>query len=210
MLSALIWGASGGIGSELVRQLKNKGWTVYAVARQEGNIPTEADYTYPFDASDPYSIQNAALLIAQETEGVDLVIYAAGGVRANPLHKTDPDDWSAVMAANLDGAYLTARSSLNLLNKGGQMMFIGAYVHKITMPRMGAYVTAKAGLESLFTVLQKENRKIKMTLVRPPAVDTPFWENAPFKLPDGAMKPAQVAEAMLNHYATESGGELDL
>jgi len=210
MPSVLIWGASGGIGSELVHQLKNQGWTVFAVARQESNIPAAADHTYPFDACDPFSIQNAAMLIAQETEGVDLVIYAAGGIRANPLHKMDPDDWSSVMAANLNGAYLTARSSLNLLNKNGQMMFIGAYVPKITLPRMGAYVTAKAGLESLFTVLQKENRKIAMTLVRPPAVDTPFWENAPFNLPQGAMKPAQVAEAMVAHYDTGNGGELNL
>jgi len=210
MPSALIWGASGGIGSQLVSQLKAQGWTVFAVARHEENIPTEADGIYPFDACDPFSIQNAAMLIAQETEGVDLVIYAAGGIRANPLHKTDPEDWSAVMAANLDGVYLTTRSSINLLNKGGQMMFIGAYVPKITLPRMGAYVTAKAGLESLFTVLQKENRKITMTLVRPPAVDTPFWENVPFNLPDGAMQPAQVAEAMITHYESGDGGELNL
>jgi len=210
MPAALIWGASGGIGSALVHLLKENDWTVFGVARHEENIPAAADHTFPFNAQDPFSIQSAAMLIAQETQGFDLIVYAAGGLVSNPLEKLEPEDWSGTIAANLDGAYLTARSSLNLLNESGQIMFLGAYVDKITLPRMGAYTTAKAGLEKMFVILQKENRKIKMTLVRPPAVDTPFWENAPFKLPDGAMQPEQVAAAILEKYTTGDGGELNL
>jgi 3-oxoacyl-[acyl-carrier protein] reductase len=210
MADVLIWGASGGIGQALVNAFHQAGWRVFAAARDELAIPDEAEFTYPFDASDEDSIAGVVTLCAHQTDGMDAVIYAAGGIIANPLDKLDRDHWHAVMDANLNGAYLAARSSLNLLNKSGHMVFIGAYVHKITLPRFGAYTTAKAGLESMVTILQKENRKLNITLVRPPAVDTPFWENVPFNLPDGALQPAQVADAILTHCQGDKGGELDL
>lgn len=211
MPEALIWGASGGIGRALVTQLKAEGWRVYGAARNEENIPAEADATYPFDANDPQSVEQVALLLAQDIEdSLDLMVYAAGGVVPGPFDKLDPAGWQATMAANLDGAYLAARSSLNLLSKTGQMMFIGAYVHKITLPRMGAYATAKAGLETMVAILQKENRKRPITLVRPPAVDTDFWDNVPFSKPESALDPAEVAAAMLRHAAEGGGGSLDL
>ncbi len=210
MPEALIWGASGGIGGALVKHLKSNGWRVFAAARQEDKIPEEADLKYTFDATKEATIRDTATLIAHETDGLNLVVYAAGGLIPNPLEKLSPEEWSAIMAANLDGAYLTARSSINLLNKGGQMMFISAYVEKITLPRMGAYAIAKAGLETLVPVLQKENRKLKMTLVRPPAVATPFWENVPFNLPENALKPGDVAKSMLEHYHSGKDGVLNL
>lgn len=210
MPDALIWGASGGIGSEIVKLLKQNDWRVFAAARNESKIPAEADFKYYFDAEQQNTITEAATLVAHETDGISLMVYAAGGVQPATFEKLAPEDWSSIMAANLQGAYLTARSSINLMKKGGQMMFIGAYVEKITLPRMGAYTVAKAGLDSLVTILQKENRKLKMTLVRPPAVDTPFWEDAPFKLPDSALQPTAVAQAMLDHYHSGSDGELKL
>lgn len=210
MPEALIWGASGGIGRELVKLLKQNDWRVFAAARDESKIPAEADMKYHFNADEVSTIKDAATLIAMETEGLDLVIYAAGGLVANPLEKLTPDEWSQTLNANLEGAFLTARSSLNLLKKGGQMMFIGAYVDKITLPRMGAYTTAKAGLEAFVPILQKENRKLKISIVRPPAVNTAFWKNAPFKMPESALQPIQVAKSMLDHYHTGGGSELNL
>lgn len=210
MADALIWGASGGIGSALVTLLKENGWRVFAVARHEERIPDVADHTYHFDAGDPYSYDKVAMLVAQETEALDLIVYAAGGVLPNPLEKLDPEAWMETLNANLTGAFLAAHSGLTALKKEGHMMFISAYVQKITLPRMGAYTTAKAGLETMFTILQKENRKRNLTIVRPPAVDTPFWENAPFKLPDSAIQPEDVANAILEQYNADKSGELNL
>ncbi len=210
MPEALIWGASGGIGAALVSALKARGWKVYAAARTEDRIPPEADFRVAFDANHPYSIKEASTLIAYETTGVDLVVYAAGGIAAQPLSDIDADTWTRVINANLTGAQLTAQSSINLLNEGGALMFIGAYVDKIQLPRFGAYTAAKAGLEALAAILSKEQRKLKISIVRPPAVATPFWDNVPFKLPNGALTPEQVAEAIIAHYDSGTGGALDL
>jgi len=52
MKTTLIWGASGGIGSEMVRILKNDDWRVFAAARNKERIPAEADEKLYFDTND--------------------------------------------------------------------------------------------------------------------------------------------------------------
>jgi NAD(P)-dependent dehydrogenase (short-subunit alcohol dehydrogenase family) len=210
MPEALIWGASGGIGSALVHKLKAEGWRVFAAARRESGIPANADMTFPFNALQPATVAEVASVIAAETSGLDLVIYAAGGVKAAPLEKLEPDAWRLIMAANLDGAFLAARSSLNLMRDDGHLMIIGAHVGKITLPRMGAYAAAKAGLETFITVLQKEHRRKRITIVRPSAVDTPMWANVPFNPPQQALSPESVAQSILDHHTSGGSGELDL
>lgn len=210
MPTALVWGASGGIGSALVTTLKNNGWKAYGAARNTDAVPSEADDIFAFNASDPESYKEIALLLAQDAVQLDLVVYAAGGMRASTLEKLGANDWSGVMDANLNGAYLGVQSVLHLVPKCGHVMVIGAYVHKITLPRFGAYTTAKAALEPMMTIFAKENRRKSFTLVRPPAVDSGFWENVPFTKPDNALSPSAVAQAILNHYTSGEDDTLDL
>ncbi|MEM6283641.1 MAG: SDR family NAD(P)-dependent oxidoreductase [Chloroflexota bacterium] len=210
MPNALIWGASGGIGSALVKTLKANGWQVHAAARSTDNIPAEADETYTFDASQPESYKEIPLLLAHDGVNLDLVVYAAGGIISGKMEDLGADNWNAVIDANLNGAYLGLQSVMHLVPKGGHLMVIGAYVDKIMLPKFGAYTVAKGGLEPMMTIFSKENRRKNFTLVRPPAVDSAFWDNVPFNMPDGAMSTQQVADAILNHYNADQSGTLDL
>ena len=210
MADILIWGASGGIGQALVKIFKADGHRVFGVARHDENIPHEADCAFHFDATDPTSFDMVMMSVAQETEAIDVMIYAVGGVLADPIDKQSNDDWQTVMDINLNGAFFASKASSTLLKRDGHMMFIGAYTDKITLPRMGAYVTAKLGLEALVKILRKEKRKRTITIVRPPAVDTNFWETAPFNLPKDALQPDDVANAILTHYQSDGGDELDI
>lgn len=210
MPQALIWGASGGIGSALVRTLKGAGWQVYAAARDESRIPAEADLVLTFGAASEYSMQTAVTRVAYETSELDLVVYAAGGLQAETVSDFAAADWQAVIDANLTGAYLCAKHSLPLLKPEGQMVFIGAYTEKITLPRFAAYAGAKAALETFVAVLAKENRRQKFTLVKVGAVDTPFWQNVPFALPKTARSADTVAARLLEHFTSGTGGVLEL
>jgi hypothetical protein len=58
--------------------------------------------------------------------------------------------------------------------------------------------------------LDKEERKRRVTIVRPAAVDTPLWHKVPFKLPPGALSPDEAAERILNAYRDGHRGLLDL
>jgi hypothetical protein len=62
----------------------------------------------------------------------------------------------------------------------------------------------------MMTILSKENRRKNFTLIRPPAVDSAFWDNVPFNLPDGALAPGDVASAILTQYNEDKSGTLDL
>jgi NAD(P)-dependent dehydrogenase (short-subunit alcohol dehydrogenase family) len=210
MADAVIWGASGGIGRALVTRLKNEGWRVLAAARHEDGVPPAADLRCHFDAQRPDSVRDAAMLMAQHSDGVALMVYAAGGITAAPLDVLSPQDWARTLAANLTGPYLVAHHALSLMNEGGQVVFIGAHVDRVTLPKFGAYASAKAGLETLVGVLQKEHRRLKFSLVRPPAVATPFWDSVPFSLPKGALSAEAVAQAVMARYHAGEQGVLDL
>jgi 3-oxoacyl-[acyl-carrier protein] reductase len=210
MPEALIWGASGGIGKALVDTLTDNQWRVFAAARNVAYVVADTDGVYRFEAADPNSFRDISSDLAFETRGLDLVVYAAGGLQADLIRKMDVNGWADVLDSNLNSAFLAATHSIPLLRDGGHMMFMGAYVDHLLLPKMGAYAAAKAALEPLVKILRKEQRKLRFSIVRPGAVDTPFWDNAPFKLPADAKPPQQVAEAILSHYAADVNEDLNL
>lgn len=209
-MNAIIWGASGGIGSALVEVLKHSDWRVFAVARTIENIPESADFNYEFNADDSFSIREACYAIARETQEIDLVVYAVGNLHSGKLHDLDMEAWDSVISSNLTGAYLTAKHSIDLMKRDAHMVFIGAYIDHIILPKMGAYAVAKAGLDPLVAILRKEHRKMRFTVVRPGAVDTAFWDNAPFKKPGNIKPPQEVARAIIDHHMSNSSDDLNL
>jgi len=210
MPTALIWGASGGIGQALVRRLKDDGWWVFGAARDPSRIPADVDGEGSFEAADPASIDSLMMMVAQSVDALDLVVYAAGGLQAGPLRSLTAASWMSVLESNLSGARRVAAASLPLLREGGHMVFFGAYGDHLILPKMGAYACAKAGLEPMVRILAKENRGHKFTLVRPGAVDTPFWSQAPFSLPKNSKTAGNVAAAVLAHILAGASGELNL
>lgn len=210
MPSALIWGASGGIGSALVNLLKSKNWAVFGVARDESKIPASADGHFTCNAHNPASFDQAVSLIARQTDGIDWMIYAIGGIRANLIEKMPIEDWHTTFNINLHGAFYATRASLDVMNKDGHITFLGVYPEKIALPRMSAYTASKVALEAYVNLLKKEQRKLKISLVRLPAINTPFWENVPFKMPETALQPIAVAKSIYNHYDKAIDEDLNL
>jgi len=210
MPDALIWGAAGGMGQALINQLNNAGWRVFAASRDKDAIPDGVFERYRFNATDYNAIRDIAIDLAHQTSGLDLWVYAAGELQADLLSKMSPNAWSAVLDSNLNGAFLTISQTVHLIKDNGQAAFIGAYIDHLILPKMGAYAVAKAGLEPMVSVLQKENRKINFTLVKPGAVATNFWENAPFRMPTNAKSADIVAQAIVAQYENRQRGILAL
>lgn len=210
MPSALVWGASGGIGSACVKVLASNDWKVWGAARSEVTIPDGAMSAMEFDIVYPDSIQRAVMQVAQETTELDMTIYAVGTLAYDRLMNVTESSWIETLNSNLSGALYTTQQSLNLLRKGGYMVFIGAYIDHLRIPRMGAYSVAKAALDEMVIMLRKENRKHNFTVVRPGAVNTPFWNQVGFKMPEDAKRPDMVAEAILRHYQSGDNADLNL
>jgi NAD(P)-dependent dehydrogenase (short-subunit alcohol dehydrogenase family) len=198
------------MGQALVNELSSSGWRVFAASRDKEAIPNGVFERYQFDATDHSAIREIAVDLAHQTSGFDLWVYAAGGLQADLLSKMSPDAWSAVIDSNLNGAFLAISQTIHLIKDGGQATFIGAYIDHLILPKMGAYAVAKAGLEPMINVLQKENRKINFTLVKPGAVATDFWKSVPFRMPADAKSPDLVAQAIITQFKNGQRGILSL
>lgn len=210
MKTAMVWGANGGIGRALVRALCDEGWRVIAVSRHAEQVGEMTPHSFTADVADDFDVQNAVMSTSYETDAVDLWIYAAGDITAVPVGEMDDDAWRRILDANLTGAYLATYRSLPLLAEDAHLVYLGAVSERLRLPGLAAYAAAKAGLEAFAEALRKEQRKRRVTVVRPAAVDTPLWEKVPMSKPKDAAAPEKVAKRILQAYHEGHKGTLDL
>lgn len=210
MPTSLIFGASGGIGRALVQRLTGDGWTVGVVSRHPHDLANLTAFRYEADVADAFAVQQAVYAAAQELPPVDLWIYAVGDILSSPVAEMTPDAWQRILTANLSGAYLATHYSLPLLAERAHLIYIGAYSEKLRLPGLSAYAAAKAGLEAFAAAFAKEQRKLRVTVVRPGAVDTPLWSKMPARLPKNATPPAALADKIVEAYSAGTDGMVDV
>jgi NAD(P)-dependent dehydrogenase (short-subunit alcohol dehydrogenase family) len=206
----MVWGASGGIGRALVERLNQDEWQVWAIARDPKDLETLTPHVLQADVSSVRSVQQAVLAVNEAGAQVDLWAFTVGDIEAVTVAEMTPETWRRILDANLNGAYWTIHYSLPLLTREAHIFYLGAVSERMRLPRLSAYAAAKAGLEGFAEALRKEQRKRRVTVVRPGAVDTPFWDKVPFKLPPHAPKPEVIAERILEAYQERHKGLLDL
>jgi NAD(P)-dependent dehydrogenase (short-subunit alcohol dehydrogenase family) len=154
-------------------------------------------------------VQTAVLAASQVVDQVDLWIYAAGDITSARLDETTPETWRRILDANLNGAALSLHYSLPLLAPDAHIVLLGAIQERLRLPGLSAYAAAKAGLEAFAEALAKEERRRRVTLVRPAAVATTLWNKVPMRMPANALPPETVARSILAAYASGHKGVLE-
>jgi NAD(P)-dependent dehydrogenase (short-subunit alcohol dehydrogenase family) len=197
--TGLIWGADGGIGQAVSSLLSEKGWNTINVGKKRERMSDLKGTVFEADVSSPFSVQTAVSSISQEADEIDLWMYTVGDIVVSPVDQMSPLQWQKIMDANLTGAFLTTHFSWPLLDNNTHLFYVGAMVERLYLPGMSAYAAAKAGLEAFVEVLRKESRR-KVTMVRPSAVNTSFWEKTSFKIPARHQDPRDVAADILKSY----------
>ena len=210
MKNAMIWGATGGIGRALTDALLAQGWQVLAIARDASLLDLAPEHRCEADLSDSFSVQNAVRSASFEIDQVDLWVYAAGDIISAQVGDMAPDTWQRILDANLNGAHMATHYSLPLLATDAHLFYLGAVSERLRLPGLAAYAAAKAGLEAYAEALRKEQRGRRVTVVRPGAVATPFWDKVPMRLPKDAASPEKVAKRILEAYDEGHHGLLDL
>ncbi|MBE2202402.1 MAG: SDR family NAD(P)-dependent oxidoreductase [Anaerolinea sp.] len=210
MKTAMVWGADGGIGQALVNNLIAAEWEVFAIGRHADRLSPAVTHCLEADVNSEFAVQNVALAVGYETTAVDLWVYAVGDITAVPVRDMGYGTWQRIMQANLGGAYLAAHHSLPLLAPDAHLFFLGAVSERLRLPGLSAYAAAKAGLEAFAETLRKEERRRKVTVVRPGAVATPLWEKVALKMPKDATDPEKVAGRIMQAYHEGHTGHLDL
>jgi NAD(P)-dependent dehydrogenase (short-subunit alcohol dehydrogenase family) len=210
MKTAMIWGAAGDIGKTILDLLSKEGWYTIAVARDSEFVQETANVALDANFENPGQVEQAVALAAQQAEAVDLWIYAAGDILSTKVEEMTPAEWKRIIDANLNGPFLTLHYSLPLLQENAHLMFLGAVSERLRLPGLSAYAAAKAGLEAFAEAVRKEHPKKRVTVVRPGAVATSFWEKVPLRLPANAATPEKVAQKILFAYEEGHKGLLDL
>lgn len=210
--SALVTGATSGIGAACARALASAGAEVFLVARRRGLLARIADeiggHDLPVDLADERQVEAASAEVAARLGGTpDVLVHAAGVFSLAPLHETGVEDLDRSLTVNLRSAFLLARAFLPgmLRRNRGHIVLVGSVAGRTAFPDNGAYSASKFGLRGMHEVLREETRGtgVRTSLVEPGACDTPLWDpidrdRHPGLPPrDGMLEAGQVAEAIL-------------
>ncbi|CAN5287576.1 3-ketoacyl-ACP reductase [soil metagenome] len=210
--TALVTGASRGIGRAVAQALVDAGCWVGIVARGEAELRAAATeiggHAIPADVSEPAAVHALMGYVSELLDDApDLVINAAGSFALAPFTATDPDLFDAQLSANLRAPFLVSRAFLpDMLERGsGQLVHIGSVAGRAPLPGNAAYAAAKFGLRGMHEVMVQELRGtgVRATLIEPSATDTSLWDrldpDARDDLPSRAemLRPEAVAEAVL-------------
>lgn len=210
--SAVVTGASGGIGREVAVRLAQDGFAVVvnyagnadkaaetvdaivdaggkAVAVQ-GDVAVEADVDRLF----------AETVAAYGT--VDVVVHAAGIMPLQRIVEGDLEAFDRTIATNLRGTFLVLGRAARQVSDGGRIVALSTSVLGLALPTYGPYVASKAGVEALVRVLANEmrGRQVTVNAVAPGPVATELFLKG---------KPDEVVETMSKMPPLERLGQPD-
>ena len=210
--SALVTGATSGIGAACARALAGAGAEVFLVARRRDLLSRIAGeiggHAVPVDLADARQVEAMSSDVsARLGDAPDVIVHAAGVFSLARLHETDTDDLDRNWSVNLRSGFLLARSFLPgmLRRNRGHIVLVGSVAGRTAFPDNAAYSASKFGLRGMHEVLREEIRGtgVRTSLVESGACDTPLWESIdrdrhPGLPPREAMLEAgQVARAIL-------------
>jgi NAD(P)-dependent dehydrogenase (short-subunit alcohol dehydrogenase family) len=183
--SALVTGASKGIGLAIARELASAGAWVGMVARHQTELAAAAKQVggepIPGDISSAEGVEQVAARVREKVGAApDILVNSAGAFGLAPFLETDIADFDRQIAINLRGPFLLIRAFLKpmLARRSGHIINIGSVAGRIALPGNAAYGSSKFGLRGLHEVLAAEllGTGVRTTLIEPAATDTPLWD----------------------------------
>lgn len=217
MPTALITGASTGIGRATALRLAASGWTVLAGVRKTADgeelraaggervLPVELDVT------DAAQIAQAAERVSETVPGgLDALVNNAGSAVGGPLELLAMDDLRRQFDVNFFAHVAVTQALIPALRRArGRIVLISSVGGLVTTPYMGPYHASKYALEAAGNALRMELARshVQVALVEPGSVATPIWEKnrgqADFVVPEELREqyghvPAAMAKALDN------------
>ncbi len=196
--TALVTGASGGIGGAIARALHAQGArVVLSGTRQEALEALAADlgegaFTAPCDLSDGAAV-DGLIAAAEDTlgAGLDILVANAGVTRDGLLMRMKDDDWADVQRVNLESYFRLSRAALRgmMKRRSGRIIGITSVVGVTGNPGQTNYAASKAGMIGFSKALAQEvaSRGITVNCVAPGFIASPMTD---------ALNEAQKAQIM--------------
>jgi NAD(P)-dependent dehydrogenase (short-subunit alcohol dehydrogenase family) len=185
--SVLITGCSSGIGLASAREMKARGWRVFATARKPEDLTRLKEQdgveSLYLDYAEPLSIGSAAEHVLQATGGKLTALFNNGAYgQPGAVEDLKPHVLRAQFEANVFGWHdLTARVIPAMRAQGqGRIVFCSSVLGLVAAPYRGAYCAAKFAIEALADTLRMElaGSGIKVSLIEPGPIASRFLEHA--------------------------------
>jgi len=193
--TAVVTGASRGIGAGIAEALGREGVRVALVARTEAKLAEKASAikgSIPVvcDVTDPKSVERATKQISSEMKGApDIVVNNAGLFRVAVADETSGETFIEVINTNLVAPFLFVRAFLPDMKKrkSGHIVTLGSIADRTIYTGNAAYSAAKFGLRAVHEVLRAELRGsgVKTSLISPAATNTEMWNGITITDPAG-------------------------
>jgi len=173
--TAIVTGASSGIGAATARALRREGVRVAVGARRADRL--EGDLALELDVTDRASCEAFVERAIQELGGLDVLVNAAGlALGREPFDKSTDEDEQVVLHTNVDGLIRMTRLCLPHLRDGGHIVNLGSIAGRQAYENAALYVTSKFAVRGFTYALREDllGRPIRITTVDPGLVETDF------------------------------------
>jgi 3-oxoacyl-[acyl-carrier protein] reductase len=185
--TAIITGASRGIGRAIAKRLAADGFSV--VINYAGNAAKAEETVNEIvaaggkasairgDISNPADVEQLFEKTKQAYGTIDVVVNNAGIMPLSPISKGDIETFDKVIQTNLRGSFLVLSQAAQHVAEGGRIIAFSSSVLAKSFPNYGPYIASKAGVEGLVHVLANElrGRNITVNAVAPGPVATELF-----------------------------------
>jgi NADP-dependent 3-hydroxy acid dehydrogenase YdfG len=213
MPTALITGASGGIGAAIATALAPTHTLLLAgrpSARLDGVAERLGATTFPLDLTDTDSIESSCEVIDE----LDVLVHNAGVSVPGHVDESHVDEWRATFAVNVFGAVALTLTLLPALRQaGGRVVFINSGSGRTVSPGMASYSASKFALRAFADSLRQDEPSLLVTSVYPGRVDTEMqrelvaYEGGDYD-PAKFLRPETVAGVVAQVVATPRDGHV--
>jgi 3-oxoacyl-[acyl-carrier protein] reductase len=210
--TALVTGATGGIGEAIARALHSQG-AIVAISgtRQERLDALAADlgsrvHALPCNLADKHAVEKLVPDAEAAMAHIDIVVNNAGTTRDNIFVRLKDEDWDTVIAVNLTAAFRIARAAARgmMRRRTGRIIGITSVVGVTGNAGQGNYAAAKAGMIGMSKALAQEvaSRGMTVNCIAPGFIETAMTEALSEKQREGLLsrvpagrlgKPSDVA-----------------
>jgi hypothetical protein len=173
--TAIVTGASSGIGAAVVRDLRAQGARVAGGARRAERI--DADVALELDVTDPASCERFVETAVAELGGLDILFNNAGlALGRYPVDQSTEEDEATVLATNVAGLMRMTRLCLPHIRDGGHIVNMGSIAGRQAYPNGSAYIASKFAVRGYTYALREDllGRPIRVTTVDAGLVETEF------------------------------------
>ncbi len=180
--TALVTGATSGIGFAGARALAGDGAHVVLVGRRQdalddavAGIGGQNASAISADVTEPADLARVAATIEAQGGGLDIVFANAGIAEVAPLGEITRDHYARTFNTNVGGIIFTVQAALPLLNDGASVILCGSAGDVKASPGTSVYAASKTAIRSLARSWAAElvDRRIRVNVVAPGLTETP-------------------------------------